>query len=127
MNLDFTTQALLVKVDELEEQIKQADKITKEYTKLKDDLKMKMKGIAEDNNLDQVKWTTPKGTKITFTRGKKEVCEKQKVMTFKEDILKEKFPDIYNQCLVEEEKLVTLEKGTNNVLRITLNKEDEDV
>lgn len=125
MNLDFTTQALLVKVDEFEEQIKQADKVKKQEAEIKDALKMKMKNIAEENNLDQVKWTTPKGTKITFSKGKKEVCEKQKVMTFKEDILKEKFPDIYNQCLVEEEKLVTLEKGTNNVLKITLSKEDE--
>ena len=126
MELDFTSQALLVKIDELEQKIKQADEITKEYTKLKDDLKLKMKSIAEKNGLEKVKWTTPKGTQITFSLGKKDECEKQIVRIFKEDILKEKFPEIYNQCIVEEEQLVTIKKGSNNMLRVTLAKESSN-
>lgn len=118
--LDFPTQAVLVRIDELEEKIREAKKIDDEFNDIKEKLKIKMKCIAEENNLDQIKWTTPKGTRITFSLGKKEQTEKQKTKEFDVEVLKEKFPEIYDQCLVEKEKLVVLEKGTNNVLRITL-------
>ena len=123
MDLDFTTQALILKVDELEKKIIDANKIVKEYDELKKQLKDKMLEIGHKNNLDQVKWTTPNGTSITCSIGKRPVWEKQKQMVFKEDILKEKYPDIYTQCLKEEEHNILIEKGSNDILRITPKKE----
>lgn len=119
MELDFTTQSLILRVDELEQQIEQANEVIKQYEDIRKQLKEKMLGIGHKNNLDQVKWTTPGGTTITCSIGKRPIWEKQKQMVFQEDILKEKYPDIYTQCLREEEHNVLIEKGTSDILRIT--------
>ena len=123
MELDFTTQALILKVDEFEKQIEEANRVVKEYEDLRKELKDKMLEIGHKNNLDQVKWTTPNGTIITCSVGKRPVWEEQNQMVFKEEILREKFPDIYTQCLREEKHNILVEKGSNDILRITPKKE----
>lgn len=123
MDLELSSQELMLKIDQLEEDIAGATKIIKEYDEIKKLLKDKMIEIGHKNNLEQVKWKTPGGTTITCSIGRKPVWEKQKQMIFKEDILKEKYPDIYTQCLREEEHNVCIEKGSNDILRITPKKE----
>ena len=114
---------LLVTLDKFEENIKLIDSLTKEYNEIKKKIKNAMLKVAESNNLEQVKWITPNDIKITFSKGKLEELELQKIKVFKEDILKEKYPSIYEECFIEEEKLVTIKNGSNDRLVITLPKE----
>jgi len=114
---------LLVKLDAMEENIKLADSITKEYNKIKKTLKEQMLSYGKSNNLEQIKWVTPKGIKITLSVGRDEITEEQEVNEFKEEILKEKYPKIYEECCVKETKIITLENGSNDRLVITLPKD----
>ena len=114
---------LLVNLDKFEENIKLIDSLTKEYNEIKKKIKNAMLKVAESNNLEQVKWITPNDIKITFSKGKLEELELQKIKVFKEDILKEKYPSIYEECFIEEEKLVTIKNSSNDRLVITLPKE----
>lgn len=114
---------LLVTLDKFEENIKLIDSLTKEYNEIKKKIKNAMLKVAESNNLEQVKWITPNDIKITFSKGKLEELELQKIKVFKEDILKEKYPSIYEECFIEEEKLVTIKNSSNDRLVITLPKE----
>ena len=114
---------LLVTLDKFEENIKLIDSLTKEYNEIKKKIKNAMLKVAESNNLEQVKWITPNDIKITFSKGKLEELELQKIKVFKEDVLKEKYPSIYEECFIEEEKLVTIKNSSNDRLVITLPKE----
>lgn len=115
---------LLTHLDEFEEKIKLIDAYTKEYNNIKKKIKDAMLKIVEGNNLDQVKWVTPKDIKITFSKGRNEELEKQMVQEFNLDRLKEKYPNIYEECLDTKEKLVTIKNGSNDRLVITLPKEN---
>lgn len=123
MELDVTTQNLIAKVDELEDRIILANALIKEYDDLKKQLKDKMLEIGRKNNLEQVKWTTPNGTSITCSIGHFPKFETQVVKEFDLRTLQEQYPDIYEQCCIQKEKEVMIEKGSNDILRITPKKE----
>ena len=82
--------------------------------------------VGTKNNLDQLKWTTPKGTKITCSIGHPAEFEKQIVKEFDVSVLKEKYPEIYEECCVEKEKSIMVKNATNDTLRITLSKDSKD-
>ena len=120
-----TSEELLLEIDNFEENIKLIDELTKQYNQIKNDIKKAMVKIGNENNLEQIKWITPKGTKITCSIGHTAEIEKQKVKEFDIEILKNVFPDIYEKCLVEQEKSVIVKNATNDTLRITLAKEEK--
>lgn len=120
-----TNEELLLEIDNFEENIKLIDDLTKKYNQIKNDIKQAMVKVGTENNLEQIKWTTPKGTKITCSIGHTAEIEKQKVQEFDIEILKNVFPDIYEKCLVEKEKSVIVKNATNDTLRITLAKDEE--
>ena len=95
MNNIIKKEELLKKVDDFEDKIELIDKLNKEYDDLKKQLKEMMIQIGKENDLEQIKWTTNKGTKITCSIGKPAKFEKQIVKEFNESYLKEKYPDIY--------------------------------
>ena len=114
----------LVKIDEFEEKIKLIDKLTKEYNKLKSEIKGQMIEAGKKINVEQVKWTTPKGIKITCSIGKpaefEEVVEKQ----FNLEILMREYQEIYEKCCVEHTTNKCIKNASNDRLVITLPKED---
>lgn len=120
-----TTKELLEQVDNFEYEIKLIEQLNKQYTDLKSKIKKAMIDVGKANNLEQIKWTTPKGTKITCSIGHTAEIEKQKVQEFDVEILKKEFPEVYEKCLVEKEKNIIVKNATNDTLRITLAKEDE--
>lgn len=113
---------VLVRIDEFEEQIEIINKLSKEYDKLKKDIKEEMLKIGKSNNLDQVKWTTPKGIKITCSIGKPAEFEKVVEKQFSEAYLKENYPEIYEKCLIEKETNKTIKSASSDRLVITLPK-----
>lgn len=117
------TENLLVTLDKLEEKIKLMDTIKKEHEDIKKKIKNAMCTLATNNKLEQVKWTTPKGIKITFSKGNPEELKKQIVEEFNIELLKEKYPSIYEDCLQNVEKLVTVKNESNDRLVITLSKD----
>ena len=123
MFLENKESNVLITLDAFEDKIKLIDTLTKQYNDIKATIKSAMLKIAEENNLDQVKWTTPKDIKITLSKGKPEELEKQVVKEFNIELLKEKYPSVYEDCLEEKEKLVTVKNGSNDRLVITLPKE----
>lgn len=124
MDITKTQKQLLQEFDNFEESLKLLDMLNKKYDELKKNLKKEMIRIGTENNLDQLKWTTPKGTKITCSIGHCAEFEKQMVKEFDVKVLKEKFPEIYEQCCVEKETSVMIKNATNDTLRITLAKEE---
>lgn len=124
MDLDVTTQKLIAKIDDLEDRVALASKVIKEYDNLKSQLKEKMLEIGHKNNLEQVKWITPNGTTITCSIGHFPKFEKQVVREFDIETLQEQYPDIYESCCFNIEREVMIEKGSNDILRITPKKED---
>lgn len=123
--LSKTTEELLAEIDNFEENIKLIDKLTKQYNTLKSEIKQAMVKVGKDNNLEQIKWTTPKGTKITCSIGHVAEIEKKKTIFFNEIKLKTEYPEIYEKCCEEKEMGVIVKNATNDTLRITLGKEDE--
>ena len=121
-----TTQELLEQVDNFEYEIKLIDQLNKQYNDLKSKIKKAMVEIGSANNLEQIKWTTPKGTKITCSIGHCAEIEKQKVQEFDVEKLKKEFPDIYEKCLVEKEQSIIVKNATSDTLRITLAKEENN-
>ena len=113
----------LVKIDEFEEQIKLIDKLTKEYNTLKKEIKEQMIEAGKKINVDQVKWTTPKGIKITCSIGKPAEFETVKESVFSEAMLADKYPDIWKECHIEKEVNKTIKNASNDRLVITLPKE----
>lgn len=116
---------MLEEIDNLESKLQEAEKIKKEYEDLKSLIKKTMVQIGTENNLEQIKWVTPKGTKITCTLGHIAEFEKQEVEEFDINVLKEKYLDIYKKCLVKKEKNVIVKNATSDTLRITFSKEDK--
>ena len=125
MNNIVTKEQLLQKIDDFEEKIELINKLNKEYDNLKSEIKSIMVQIGRENDLEQIKWTTNKGTKITCSIGKEAEFEKRKVKEFNEAFLKENYPEIYDKCFIEREREIKIKNATNDTLRITLNKEGE--
>ena len=115
--------SLLAKVDEFEEKLIELEKLKKEETAFKDELKTAMLKLANETNAEQLKWTTNKGIKITLSVGKEAEFEKVVEETFDEKYLKEKYPEIYKECLKPTEKLKTIRNMSYDRLVITLPKE----
>lgn len=122
---ELTTKELLQKVDEFEYEMKLIEQLNKQYTDLKTQLKKAMVQVGKDNNLEQIKWITPKGTKITCTIGHIAELEKQKQQEFDLEKLKKEFPDVYEKCMIEKERNVIVKNATSDTLRITLAKDEK--
>lgn len=116
---------LLTKVDNFEYEIRLIEQLNKQYNDLKKEIKEAMTKLGRDNNLEQIKWTTPNGTKITCSIGHIAEIEKQKQTIFNEEKLKREYPDIYEKCCEEKEVSVITKNATNDTLRITLPKVEE--
>lgn len=114
------TKNMLIKLDELEIQIKQMEEINKEYKDLKEQIKKEMSKIGRENNLEQIKWTTPNGTKITCTLGHTAEIEYEEVEVLDEEKLKKEYEDVYKKCLVKRKKEKIIKNATSDTLRITL-------
>lgn len=112
---------VLVEIDNFEDSIKEIQKLTKQYDKLKKDIKEQMIKIGKENDLSQVKWTTPKGIQITCSIGKPgETGLQERLNTTK---LMNEYPEVYKACL--EMKEAVIKTATNDRLVITLPKEEE--
>ena len=122
-NKIIESKNLLMQLDDFEESIKQIDVLTKQYNEIKTNLKKAMVEVGIENNLEQIKWTTPKGTKITCSIGHPAEIEKQKKLIFSEEKLKKEYPDIYEKCCEEREASIITKNATSDTLRITLAKE----
>ncbi len=114
---------ILVKIDDFEESIKEINILTKKYDALKKELKEEMLKIGKDNNLEQVKWTTPKGIQITCSIGKQEEVEEVTEKTFNVEVLKKDYPEIYEKCCYDRTYTKVIKAGSNDRLVITLPKE----
>lgn len=123
--LTKTTEELLQELDSFEDNIKLIDKLTKQYNSIKSEIKKAMVKVGKDNNLEQIKWTTPNGTKITCSIGHIAQIEKKKTIFFNELKLKNEYPEVYQACCEEKEMGVIVKNATNDTLRITLGKDDE--
>lgn len=117
---------VLVELDNFEDSIKQLNKLTKQYDKLKKKLKSQMVEIGKNNNLEQVKWITPNNIKITCSIGKDAEREDVIEKTFNVELLKEKYPNIYEECCVERKYTKVIEAATSDRLVITLPKEAKE-
>jgi hypothetical protein len=115
---------ILVQIDEFEEKIKLINKLSKEYDKLKKEIKEQMVEIGRENELSQVKWATPKGIQITLSVGKKPVFETRETEEFNMVRFMEEEPKIYQKYLEKKEREVAITNGSNDRLVITLPKED---
>lgn len=113
----------LIKLDNFEDQIKVINELTKKYEELKKEIKENMLKIGKENNLTQVKWTTPKGIQITCSVGQKAEFEKETIKKFNESYLQEHYPDIYKECFIEIEREKCIKSASNDRLVITLPKE----
>ena len=122
---EFNTE-LLAKVDEFEDNIKLIDTLTKQYNQIKAELKKAMVQIGKDNDLEQIKWTTPKGTKITCSIGHCAVITKVPKQFFDEEMLKKDYPDIYKKCCREIQESVIVKNASYDTLKITLAKDNEE-
>lgn len=116
---------LLVSLDEMQEAITIAEQVNKKYDELKKEIKRQMVKVGQENNLEQIKWTTPNGTKITLTLGHCAEIEHETIKVFSEDKLKEQYPQIYEECLIERQKEKVIKNATSDTLRITLAKGDK--
>ena len=119
----FETNALLIRIDELEQQLKEADKIQEEYKEIKEQLKKSMVEIGKKYCQDKVKWITPGGTQITCSIGKPATFKEEIREELSTEMLREKFPEAYQACLIAKKHSVCTSNATNDTLRITLKKE----
>lgn len=115
----------LLALDEFEEKIKELDKLNKQYKDIKDNIKKDMLKVAKENNLEQVKWTTPKGIKITLSVGQEEITEERTDEEFDVNYLIENYPDIYEKCVREKKRIVTVKNASNDRLVVTMPKDNE--
>ena len=123
--LEETKTNLLQALDAIEEQIVEAVRITTQYEEIKKEIKKAMVEAGIASGADQIKWTTPGGTKITCSIGHCAEFEKQIVKEFDIEKLKTFHPDIYEACMVEKEKSVMIRNASNNTLRITPAKKEK--
>ena len=117
-----TSEDLLKELDDFEKEIELIDTLKVKYDEIKNNIKKAMIKIGNENNLEQLKWTTPRGIKITCTIGHIAEIEKQKVQEFDIEKLKKEFPEVYEKCLINKEKSVIVKNATSDSLRITLPK-----
>lgn len=116
----------LIKLDEFEEKIQLLQKITKEYDDLKKMIKEEMLQVAKEMNSKQLKWTTPKDIKITLSIGQPAITKKIDEMRFSEEVLRTKYPEIYEECKVNFKNEVVVQNKTYDKLIITLPKDREN-
>lgn len=114
---------LLVQIDEFEDKIKLINDYSKEYDKLKKNIKEQMVEIGKKNELSQVKWITPKGIQITLSVGKKPVFETRETEEFNMVRFMEEEPEIYHKYLEKKEREIAITNGSSDRLVITLPKE----
>lgn len=113
----------LLILDEFEDKIKELEKLNKQYKDIKDNIKKQMLKVAKENNLEQVKWTTPKGIKITLSVGQEEITEERTERVFNSSLLEEKYPNIYEECMEDKKRLVTIKNASNDRLVVTMPKD----
>lgn len=123
--IEETKKNLLAQIDNLEERLEEAQKTIKEYEDIKAEIKKAMVDAGIASGADQIKWTTPGGTKITCSIGHCAEFEKQMVEELDVEKLKAFYPETYNSCLVKKERSVMIKNATNNTLRITPAKEEK--
>ena len=121
--IEIPERNILTTLDSMEENIRLADKITKEYSDIKKQLKDKMLDYGKKNNLEQIKWITPKGIKITLSVGREEQIETRQEKVFSDELLRQKYPQIYEECCVMKDREVTIKAGSNDRLVVTMPKE----
>ena len=119
---DNELKELMVQIDSMEDDIKHAKEINDKYEDMKDKIKSAMIRLGKENDLTQVKWTTPKGIQITCSIGQKPIFEKVTEERFNEMILKSKYPEIYQECCEEVTYDSCVKAKTNDRLVITLPK-----
>lgn len=109
---------LIVQVDEFEDKLKEYKKLESQYKDIKDKIKEAMVKLGRENELEQVKWITPNGIKITCSIGHKPIFEETTEKEFSLEMLKNKHPEIYEECLVERtyDKLVKEAKSDRLVI-----------
>ena len=110
---------ILRQVDEFEDKIQMLNKISKEYDGIKKTVKEFMVKVGKENDLDQVKWITPKGIKITCSIGHKPIFEKVTESKFDLEILKRDYPEVYEKCCREVTYDNCIKAGTSDRLVIT--------
>lgn len=115
----------LLVLDNFEDKIKELDKLNKQYKNIKDNIKKQMLEVAKNNNLEQVKWTTPKGIKITLSVGQDEIAEEIIDEEFDVNYLIENYPDIYEKCIREKTRTVMVKNASNDRLVVTMPKDNE--
>ncbi len=115
---------LLAQIDEFEDKIVLINQYTKEYDDLKKKLKSQMVDLGKENDLSQVKWTTPKGIQITCSIGKKAEFEKREVEEFNMVKFMEEQPQMYKQYLEKKERNIAITNASYDRLVITLPKEE---
>ena len=113
---------LLVQLDDFEENLQLIDTLTKQYNDLKNNIKKAMVQVGKENDLEHIKWTTPKGTQITCTLGHIAILEKKPKKVFDELKLKKEYPEIYEKCCIERMESVIVKNATSDTLRVTLPK-----
>ena len=114
---------LLVRIDEFEDQIKLINKLSKDYENLKKEIKREMVEIGKNNNLDQVKWTTPKGIQITCSIGHPAEFEEVTERAFSLETLMKDYPEVYEKCCYDRTYNKNIKSATSDRLVITLPKE----
>lgn len=117
---------LLAQIDEFEDKIILINQYTKEYDDLKKKLKSQMVDIGKENNLEQVKWTTPNGIQITCSIGKKAEFEERETEEFNMVKFMEEQPQIYEQYLEKKKRNIAITNASYDRLVITLPKEKKD-
>ena len=123
-NLELTeSTTVLQKLDEFEENLRQLEILQKQEKKLKAEIKEQMLKAGKVHNLEQIKWTTPKGIKITCSIGKPAEFEKRIEKKFNIEKLMKDYPEIYENCSEEKEVSVCIKNASNDRLVITLPKE----
>ena len=114
---------VLATLDAFEEKIKVLNDLTKQYNEIKKQIKSAMLKIANENNLEQVKWVTPKDIKITLSVGKEPEFERVTKKELNQEKLQKEYPNVYEECLEDKEIVETISNGSSDRLVITLPKE----
>lgn len=124
---EFEQTAIMVQLDELEKKVQEANAIIKQYDEIKSKIKSEMLKLGKENGLEELKWITPNGTQITCSVGHRAEWEDEYINEFSVDILKEKYPEIYADCFKEVKHQKQIRSASNDILRITLPKNNLEV
>ncbi len=112
-------KSLIVALDNLEEKIQLAEVIDKEVDTIKKNIKAAFVKFGNENNLTQVKLTTPKGIKLTCSIGKKAVFEEVTEKQFSLETVMKDYPEVYEKCCIERTYNKVIESATNDRLVVT--------